>query len=508
MAKTTVQKSTKPSTNSKPKASTASPSFIAYLTDRAQWIDWGIIAGLYVAILIFLKLYYPYPQTETDSGNYIVSAVTGKINGYRPYGYSGFLSFFHAFSTDIRFVVTWQWLVTFLSVAYFLFTVKFIFRAIPRIAFWLLAVCTIINPSIIFMNSYLMSDGLFINLTLLFLTSCMWLLHSGSYLAMAANLALLWWAMDTRYIGLFYPFFSALCIGWALYQRLRWVAIAGMIVPVAMLLVYQSSMIEKMKEEFGVETFSAFGGWQKANNAVAILPYEKVNEAEMTDPQMKSIHQIVRSFPDSCFSTQSIIATNFMWTKNYPGKACLIQYIQQTGTPYAKAWAYMGTQMQAYGSFLESHYQGAYLKYYVFENLKNVFKAWTIEEYQDFKADDNMKTFFTTDRDSYHYKNAIFRPLTTIRQLCDTAIWILFAISIIAGSITLCRIAWSLSQKLIILMLILFVLAFVAASAYAAPVNNFRYIMPIFYAQLLVPFLIGIVIWDNRKSASNEVVDK
>jgi hypothetical protein len=66
----------------KPKAKVKSPSegfpFLKFLIAREQWADWGLIGGLSIAILIFLKVYYPDPQTETDSGNYILSAITGK----------------------------------------------------------------------------------------------------------------------------------------------------------------------------------------------------------------------------------------------------------------------------------------------------------------------------------------------------------------------------------------------------------------------------------------------
>jgi hypothetical protein len=161
--------------------------------------------------------------------------------------------------------VTWQWLVTLKSVAFFLFSVKYIFRGLPRVAFYLLCLICLLNPSVIFMDSYLMSDSLFVSLTLLFLTTTMWIIYSGSYIAMFFNLLLLWWCMDTCYIGLFYPILSAGALAWALWQRFKWVAIAGAIVPIAMLLMYRSSATDKMKEEFGVETFSSFGGWQKAN---------------------------------------------------------------------------------------------------------------------------------------------------------------------------------------------------------------------------------------------------
>ena len=489
-----------PKQKAKTKPTQQGPGFLSFLIDKEQRLDWALIGGLFIAILIFLKLYYPYPQTETDSGNYILSAVTGKINGYRPYGYSGFLSFFHGFSSDVQFVVTWQWFVTFISVTLILFSIKFIFRSLPKIAFYALAIIVILNPSVIFMDAYMMSDSLFVSLTLLFLTSCMWVIYNGSWLAMIGNLLLLWWCMDARYIGLFYPLFSAAVLVWALWSRFKWLSLASALLPLLMLYVYRSNTADKMKEEFGVETFSSFGGWQKANNGVAVLPYVKVDPNEITDPQVKAIHQLVRMFPDSFFKTDDIMATSFMWTRNYPGKACLSQYIQQTGTPYMKAWAYLGTQMEAYGDFLQSHYRAEYFKYYIIPNFKNIFKVYPIGEYKEFNADANMKSLFTTDKDKYLYTSEFFRPLTSIRQMADSLAWILFFLSVLAGAAMFKKINWTIEQKLIAALFVFYIGAFCGASTIAAPINNFRYMMPVFYAQILVPILIisGIVISIKR----------
>ena len=483
----------------KPKAKQRSvltePSFWSFMLDRSQWLDWAIIGGLSIVILIFLKIYYPYPQTETDSGNYILSAANGKINGYRPFGYSAFMSFFHGLSSDVRFVVTWQWLLTFISATFFLFSIKYMYKAMPQALFYVLALCCLLNPSIIYMDAYMMSDSLFLSLTILFLTTCMWVIYNGSWVALVANLILLWWSMDTRYIGLFYPIFSAAAIGYALFQRWRWVGVVGAIVPLLMLYMYRASAIDKMKEEFGVETFSAFGGWQKANNGVAVLPYVKVDANEITDPQVKAIHQIVRAFPDSFFNIDKIMATDFMWTRAFPGKQCLFQYIQQTNTPYAKAWAYMSTQMDLYGDFLQSRYRSEFISHFVLPNFQNIFKVYEITDYKEFKTDDNMKSFFSTNTDNYHYRAEVFKPMTTLRSIGDKLVWILLILTTIAGLVMLRKIDWTLPQKLNLAMLIVFIGAFCGASAIAAPINNFRYMMPIIYCQLAIPVLIvgGIV---------------
>jgi hypothetical protein len=63
-------------------------------------------------------------------------------------------------------------------------------------------------------------------------------------------------------------------------------------------------------------------------------------------------------------------------------------------------------------------------------------------------------------------------------------------VSMLAGLVMLRKLNWSVEQKLIVGALILFIGAFCGASTIAAPINNFRYMMPIFYAQLTIPVLI------------------
>ena len=484
-----------PKQKSKTKPAPTGTSFLKFLLDKEQRIDWAIIGGLLIAILIFLKIYYPYPMTETDSGNYILSAATGKINGYRPYGYSGFMGFFHGISPDIKFLVTWQWFFTFISVTFFLFTVKFIFRSLPRVAFYILCLICILNPSVIFMDSYIMSDSLFVSLTLLFLTTFVWIVYNGSWTAIATNLILLWWCMDVRYIGLFYPMFSAAAIIWALWKRFKWLSLAAGLLPLLMLYFYRSNATDKMKEEFGVETFSAFGGWQKANNGVAVIPYINKDTSGITDPQIRYIHQLVLQCPDSFYNTDCIIATNFMWWNNYPGKIYLSHFIQAArqsdpGYDYVRAWVNVAPQLEAYGDFLQSRYRTEYFKHYIIPNFKNVFKVFKIADVEDSISYASSKGFFTSDREWYYYKTHYFRNLTSIRQVCDSLAWIVLILSAIAGAVTFKKIDWTLNQKLIVVALVLFIGAFSGASTIAAPINNFRYMMPVFYAQILAPILI------------------
>ena len=83
MAKHQPKKETKqqPQQNTSAKEGNA---FLRFLWAKDNRIELLTVLGMQLALFVFLKIRFPYPLTESDSGNYILSATTGKINGYRP----------------------------------------------------------------------------------------------------------------------------------------------------------------------------------------------------------------------------------------------------------------------------------------------------------------------------------------------------------------------------------------------------------------------------------------
>ena len=476
--------------------------FLSFLISKSTRIETIGVLILQIGLFIFLKVRFPYPFTESDSGNYILSAATGKINGYRPYGYSSFMRFFSSLSDNIQFLITWQYFVSALSGFLLLFTLHYFFR-LNRVFFWILAILFLFNPSILFMNAYVMSDGLFVSLTALWLITGVWLIMGGALWIVPIHLALMYWSIDTRYIGLFYPAMSAIILVKRFLPQ-RVLAAIGFIAPFIILFWYRSSQETQMKDEFGYETFSAFGGWQKANNGVAVLPYVKINEDEIADVEIKAIHKLVRSFPDSMFTFENVEATNFMWVKSHPGKAFLIQYIQQTGTPYLKAWVYCGTLMDKYGSWLQAKYPVEYFKHFILNNAKNIFTVWDILEGEKFQADQNLKSIFKTDADVYEYQNHFFKPMTSIRKIGDAIVWVALLSAIPLFILLWKRRSYTNNQLIVLGYYSLFIFMFIGVSVYAAPINNFRYLMPIYYFQVAFALLVFYGLFQKK----NETKDK
>lgn len=451
----------------------------ASILAKENRINLIVFFSAFIGVFAFLKIYYPYPAFESDSGNYILSATTGKINGYRPFGYSSFLSFINTFSKDIQFVVTAQWFLSMLASFFLVFSLRYIFK-LKNYLLWIITACLAFNPSLVFMNAYMMSDGFFTSLTILYITTGLLLAYRKSYLILALHLFIMYWCFHTRYIALYFPFFTAGIILLSFIEK-RMIAIGLAIVPLFLVWFYSQQTKQEMVSEFGVNTFSAFSGWQKANNGTVVLPFEKVDTSKIKDKDVIYVHNIVRSFPDSLFSLEDVLATNFMWRKEFPGKAVLFDYIQKTNTPYLRAWTYVGTLMAKYGDFLQSEYRSTYIQKYIVPNSTNLFHAFPIDEKKEFVADQNTKNLFETKVEKYSFEKQVFTPLTSIRQIAEYLAWVLFTLA------TLLMIFLYLKSKKYLeglksFILPAFVVSFCLVSVYAAPINNFRYMMPIWGA--------------------------
>jgi hypothetical protein len=476
---------------------TKSEGLWASILAKDNRINLVVFFSAFIGVIAFLKLYYPYPAFESDSGNYVLSATTGKINGYRPFGYSSFLSFINTFSKDIQFVVTAQWFLSMLASFFLVFSLRYIFK-LKNYLIWIITACLAFNPSLVFMNSYVMSDGFFSSLTILYITTGLLLAYRKSYLILAIHLFVMYWCFHTRYIALYFPFFTAGIILISFIEK-RMMAIGLAIVPLFLVWFYSQQTKQEMVSEFGVNTFSAFSGWQKANNGVAVLPFEKVDTSKIKDKDVLYVHNIVRAFPDSFFSLIHVLETNFMWRKDFPGKAVLFDHIQKTQTPYMRSWAYVGTLLSKYGDYLQSEYRSTYIKKFIVPNSANLFHVFPIDEKKEFIADQNTKNLFETKVEKYIFEKQFFTSLTNIRQIAEYIAWVLFSLAAI-----LLLFFYLKSKKYVdglkSLILPAFVVSFCIVSVYAAPINNFRYMMPIWGALIsTVAFAINLLLTSKEK---------
>ena len=463
--------------------------FFSFLAQREQKIDLAIFGAAYLLLFILIRVCYPYIDVTADTGSYIQSAKTGIISGYRPYGYSRFLAVVHGLSASMGFLFTAQFLLYAFSGLFFLFTVKYFFPAVRKWAFYLLAGFVILEPNAWALTDLAMSDSLFQSLTLLFITEAMWLNRAksitGNVLLVAVHLLLLFLVFEVRYVALFYPLLSAVFL--VARAQKKWQGALLALLPILLTVLVYNQTKSEMKKRFGESTFSAFGGWATANNAVSVLPYIELKPEELSDPDARFIHSVTTQFPDSVYSEKSIRDTDFMWSKTHPGKQALFLYRQQHPTStYVKAWVHVGVMMGTYGNALIRKYPGLYLKHFLLPNAKQCFVHYPIFGYETFKPDSLQKEWFKLDQAEYHPRHRLFSAINPLLEIFFYLRWVIFGAGLVLMILRFR--GFTPDQKPVLVTVLLFIICYIGFSVLSHPINNYRYLVPLYPFMLFIPY--------------------
>lgn len=473
-------------------------TFLHYLSEKQQKIDLLFFLVAYIIIYIFLYVTYPYPPGTADSGSYILSAMTMKPNGFRPIGYSWFLNFFHQFSHHIKFLPFSQYLLNCVATLFFLFTIKYFFNP-KKAIFYVFSFFLIFSPSIIFCTNYIMSDSVFNTLTLLYITTGFWIIKKKNGFMLLLHLAILYLAFNVRYVAVFY--LVVLPIILIIYHRRnKWIIIPSVVIPLLLGVIHYQSTKNTMRKLFGINTYSGFSGWALANNAVSMIPHINLNPDEIEDEELRMIHNIITLYPDSVYHHRYINGTSFIWKKEFAGKRVLFYNMQNKKMNYVKAWIYTGEQFQKYGLFLIKKYPLKFFRYFIFPNMTKIFVTYNIFDPTLFEPYDVMIQYYGVT-DKYEYKFKIFSSLFLIRRMGTFLLWCIFFGSIILLILKRKDIDLQGTQKQILFFILVFIFLYLAFSILTHPINNYRYLIPLFALQLCVP---GIILNEVLKIRDNK----
>lgn len=468
-------------------------AFFRYILQKGQLIDLALFVAIYIVVYILLALYIPFPFTTYDSGSYILSAKKLVIGGYRPIGYSWFIHAVHMVSKSAAFLFSAQYFLHVLVTLGFMFTVKYFWNPVNRWVYYAFMLPIVLSPTTLFMTNYVMSDGLFNTLTLLWIVSGIWIACSRRLAVRVAvillHLLALYLAFNTRYLALYYPIVSTVWFVVAYKNKLAGAFIA--LLPILMAIGVYTGTKREMKRVYKVDTFSGFGGWATANNAVSLLPYVELDVKDIEDKELAFIHEIVTQFPDSVFALDKIIATRFMWQKNFPGKTVLAHVRQKTGRGYLPAWIYTGTLMNDYGNMLIKKFPLQYMQRYIIPNTLQVLKTYPIEQPALYKPTTLEKEWFDLKVEEFKYESRFFESLTPSRSVANYIRWALCFLALAVFIAKWKRLGFNREQLLSVAMIIFFGLGFMGASVMAHPINNFRYLVPLYALQVMLIYVIA-----------------
>jgi hypothetical protein len=401
-----------------------------------------VIPAMAVLWILF-KCCYPYPDFFTDSYTYIQAAADHDAISYRPIGYSLFLRLVHGVSRSDTVLVTIQFLLVQTSCwVLFVFLCR---RCAPGP--WiqgLIAAFLVLDPLVYYISNFVSSDALFIALSLFWQTSLMRSMLAPSRRGLVIQWILLLLIFYTRYVALFYPVVAAICYCWL--RRDWWFRLAAMAGSVAIVAAGVLVTRELTQAETGTPTFSAFSGWQMANNALHIYPWLPVDTTGLppgTDSLAGYVDRyFLREGPGLRLHPPGA-TTAYMWEETSPLHEYLNDYRRkQSPLSYFKAWNRVAPVFSRYGYFLLERHPAAFGRYYLAPSAQSFFFSPldVLHTYLDGK-----KEIDPVARDWFGYRSGRPRVYSVTLQgrICAPFPWLslvmMLAFGMVAGAFLLKR---------------------------------------------------------------------
>jgi hypothetical protein len=350
------------------------PFLVDYLwknkANRAWWI-----AGFVIFLLQFIifKLKYPYANYMPDSYSYIEAAANNADVNMWPVAYSKFLRLISVFTHSDKVVVGSQYL--FLQVSSLLFLFSLLYFQKEKVGRWLkgvLLIFVIFNPVTLFIANYISADALFIGFSLLWLSALVWIVYQPKAWMVVTHGLLLLACFTLRYNAIYYPVVSLLVF---ILTRRSWkFKVAGVAVGVGLVLASFQFTSQKMGTVTGKRQFSAFGGWQLANNALYMYEQIPAKDRGTVPAKFAKLEAMVREHMDTLQKVKhthedSVNAYFYLWSPRAPLISYLTKaYKKDSTTPYFKRWANEGPLYGEYALYLIKRYPIAYLENWMLPN--------------------------------------------------------------------------------------------------------------------------------------------
>ncbi|MBN8854616.1 MAG: hypothetical protein J0H07_22325 [Sphingobacteriales bacterium] len=334
----------------------------------------ALIAAVATIVQFFLfKHFYPFPSFFQDSYTYLDVAAHGYSISYRPVGYSMFLILIHFITSSDTALVFVQYCTLQLAGLYLYRSIGLLYspwKVVRNILFLVL----FFNPLSLYLANLVSSDALFTALTLVWLTELLWLMHEPSWGRLIRQLVLLVVIFYIRYNALCYPVITAAAFLFT--RKGPGFKIAGIASSVLTLVLGAMVIGQLTKEQTGVRVFSAFSGWQMANNALYVYPYVKVERDRLPSPECRELDSVVAAYFDASGPGRrghQLVDTWYMWDPGAPLKGYMRLRQRREHTSYFTAWNRVGPVFSQYGFYLLSHHPLVFSREYVWPSARMFF---------------------------------------------------------------------------------------------------------------------------------------
>ncbi|HEY4062098.1 MAG TPA: hypothetical protein VGM30_09370 [Puia sp.] len=378
---------------------------------NAHW--WVVLPALALVWTLF-KWAYPFPDFFVDSYTYIRAAAAQNSISYRPIGYSLFLRLVHSVSAGDGFLVTLQYALVQSASLYLFFSLRRWFKLSLKSQRILLAF-VVLNPLVLYVSNCVSSDALFTALSLFWITALLELVRRPSWWKLIGQAILLALIFTIRYNALYYPVVTAaaflLCERNVVYKTTG--IVAGLLVVVLGTLLIK----DLTRQQTGAAVFSAFSGWQMANNALNMYPYIHTDTTILSSPEGRQLTGLVQRYFDSAgasFQNKTPSATTvYMWEQSSPLYQYFDNYRRIDHLSYFAAWNRVSPLFSKYGYALVRKHPIAFGRYYCLPSARRFFLP-PLEVFA--KYDEGKDTIDAVARDWFRYRTNRVRAYSATVQ--------------------------------------------------------------------------------------------
>jgi len=326
--------------------------------------------GLCVLQFVIFKLLYPHANFMTDSYLYLDGAIRKLDINIWPIGYSWFLRLVGSFSHSDFVLVSIQYIILQGGLLYLLFTILYFLKP-GRVVTNILLIFYCINPMLLSISNYVLSDGIFTGLSLIWFTQLLWITFKPNKKLIILNGLLLFVLFTIRYNALYYPFLTAIVL---FSSKANWrIKLVSQGIPILLIGAFIWRTSTHYKELTGTRTFSPFSGWMLANDAMIMYSHMPMQgENKEVPQQFQRLHQIVTTHLDSLnqlyFRPDTLIQLYYMWLKPSPLKQYMNETYPGNEKDYFKYWSTIGPLFGEYGRWLIQKHPVEFAKYYLLQN--------------------------------------------------------------------------------------------------------------------------------------------
>jgi len=346
--------------------------FLSYVWENSWNRAWILLSiGVFILQFILLKITYPHASFIPDSYSYLEAAYTNTDVNVWPVAYSKFLRLISVFSHSDKITIAFQYLVMQISASFFLLTLFYLLRPgkMVRITLYLFL---LLNPLSLFVSNCISADALFIGLSLCWVSTLIWIIYSPARWQIPAQAILLLACFVTRYNAIYYPIISMLAF---FLSNQSWrPKLIGISLGLILIFASYSYTSGKLKDLTGKRQFSAFGGWQLANNALYMYQNIPASQRGIIPLKYLQLETMVRRHMDTLNKIKftrldSVRQYFYLWS----GRAPLVQYMERewkkdNTAPYFKRWASEGPLYFSYAIHLIRSYPVAFVQSFLAPN--------------------------------------------------------------------------------------------------------------------------------------------